>query len=57
MINYELEIEEEKLMQQLGLDRFLSVVAWDNNKPTVVAEVIEKLAQPHIRVHVEREEG
>lgn len=42
-VNYQLEMEEEVLMQQLGLDRFLSVVAWDNNNPTVVAEVIENL--------------
>lgn len=42
-INYQLEMEEEVIMHQLGLDRFLSVVAWNNNDPTVVAEVIENL--------------
>lgn len=42
-INYQLEIEEEILMQQLELDHFLLIVAWDSNNPTLMAEVIENV--------------
>ena len=40
-INYQLEMEEEILMQQLGLDRFLLVVAWYIDNLTVAAGVID----------------
>lgn len=36
-------MEEEIVMHQLGLDRFFSVVAWNKNNSTVVAEVIENM--------------
>lgn len=42
-VDYQFEMEEEILMQHIGLDRFLSVVSWDHNNPRVVAEVIEHL--------------
>lgn len=42
-VDYQFELDEEILMQQIGLDRFLSVVSWDHNNPGVVAEVIEHL--------------
>lgn len=40
-VNYQLEMEEEILMQQLGLDRFLLVVAWYIDNLTVAARVID----------------
>lgn len=40
-VNYQLEMEEEILMQQLGLDRFLLVVAWYIDNLTVAAGVID----------------
>ena len=36
-------MEEEIVMHQLGLDRFFSVVAWNKNNSTVMAEVIENM--------------
>lgn len=43
VIKYKFSIEEETLVQQLGLDRFLSVVTWGVNNPEVMAEVVEGL--------------
>lgn len=43
VIKYKFSLEEETLVQQLGLDRFLSVVTWGVNNPEVMAEVVEGL--------------
>lgn len=42
-IKYKFSTEEEILIQQLGLDRFLTVVTWGVNSPEVMAQVVEEL--------------
>lgn len=42
-IKYKFPMEKEVIMQQLSLDKFLSVVTWGVNNPGVVAQVIEGL--------------
>ena len=41
VLKYKFSMEEEVLMQQLGLDRFLSIVTWGVNNPEVMAEVVK----------------